>query len=226
MSAKYWRLYIDENHGSTSYTALNEIEMYGTEGGQNLCIGGSATGSIYHGSYDPSKAFDGDITTNTNGWLAQESTNVWIQYTFTEPVIITHFSLRSITPSLTSLNSSPKRFRLESSLDGIEWQEGITYDVPVWGTHERRDYESGFIHEIHLVSGKVVDRNGIPLNRLIYLHAQHDYSLIGSGYTDSIGNYDIYTNYPYPVMVRIVDESGIYNSVIRENVIPVEIPTG
>ena len=227
--AKFWRLYIVDNHGSTNFAGINELEMFNSEDGEDLCVGGTPSAIHHHGNWDAQDAFN-DVITGTDGWLSKLNitSNVWIQYEFSEPQFVTHFAIRSTSTGLAGTGVSPKTFYLEWSVDGIEWSganTGSIYEVDDWGSLEKRVFESGVSLIQDYVSGKIISHDGLHIPRLIYVHRESDYKIIGTGYTDATGGYKIRVamSREVSVMIRVVDESGIYNSVIRENVIPVEM---
>lgn len=218
--AKYWRVYTVINSGG-GYTAITEVEMYDSNDGENLCVPGAGTPTAKdtHWNHEMTDAFDGVKNSNA-GWLTFDVENTWIQWEFTEPKRIVRFEL---TVS-TTLDRAPKTFRLEYSKDGVNWTKTDEHTVTDWVGKTPRKFYTGLKMVTHRITGRTLTEDGLPVSRLIYAHDGNTYAISGTGYSDLDGYFEIDLYYSDSVMIRVVDESGIYNSVIRENVIPTEIP--
>lgn len=75
--------------------------------------------------------------------------------------------------------------------------------------------------EIYTVTGNVTTSNGRAVEgRLVFIHDEIDYKVVGTGYTDKDGKFSIDINKASSVMVRVVDPDQVYNTQTRENIIP------
>jgi len=108
----FWRIYFP-NTGA-AYLGLQEVEMYSTAGGANVCSGGTASASSTSPGSSPGNAFDGDSGTT---WGSNTTTDQWIQYEFGSPKNIVQFKLVS-----ASINF-PTECKLQYSADGSAWTD-------------------------------------------------------------------------------------------------------
>lgn len=76
----------------------------------------------------------------------------------------------------------------------------------------------------YTVSGKATRGNNIPYGATVYVHSQSNGALLTSGNSDPVtGEFELSVSEGSPVFVRVVDPEGLYNSVLRENLIPVQV---
>lgn len=226
-SSTQWRVYITANNGNNSYTGLAELEMASEPGGANLCTGGTPIASSQHSTYHKGKAFDGNK--NAYGWITQSGSEIpaYIGYTFSESVTIAEFRIWSDNPGLAGAGAELKDFVLQYH-DGTDWVsvEDASYTGETgWGSYEQRTYAGFQPKSFYRVTGKVVTGENTPaIGRNVFAHNQDTFAIIGSGVTDQFGNFQVDATENATIMIRVVDPNGIYNTVVRENLIPVEIP--
>lgn len=221
--ATFWRIYILDNNGG-GYTAITEVDMYEKLGGPDLCqpdVEGTPSAKSTHWNHDMLNAFD-DVKTSNAGWLTFDVADTWIQFEFFEPKRIVQFEL---TVS-TTLDRAPKTFWMEYSNDGVNWTKLNEFTVTDWVGLEPRKFLTGIPPISHRVTGRVVNNRGLGIEgRLIYVHSGNDHSILGTGYTDRIGMFSVDIPYTPGAMIRVVDPDQLYNTEVRENIIPVEIPS-
>ena len=137
-SAKFWRVFITENHGATGIRCnVGEIEFRSTIGGPSDSVGGVAyASSDTGGSYTPAAAFDGNDTSTS--WLsASAELPQWIGYEHISEISVAEIRL------VSGYNTSraPKDFEIQSSQDGVTWETRATIlNEPTWTTWESRTY--------------------------------------------------------------------------------------
>lgn len=134
----YWRLYIIDggSHGS-----IMELEMAESEGGPNLCVGGSySASSQFDGVHGPEYAFDGIKTGASPAWaVATGQIPAWIRYNLPEEKAIN--SVRITSRGSPYANQTPVHFIIQSSDDGVYWNNEWTVEGQVdWGNNETREF--------------------------------------------------------------------------------------
>jgi hypothetical protein len=119
MFAAYWRINITTIQDTAEYSGISKIQMRGTVGGTDLCVGGTASANSSYSGNPASNAFDASDTTY---WASLQPFNVsgphWIQYQFTSRVQIVEFTLRARSDLA---GSTPTAFILSCSDNGTDW---------------------------------------------------------------------------------------------------------
>jgi hypothetical protein len=116
---QYWRVYITQNAGQSSYSDIAEIKMLAVANGINQCTGGTAIASgSFSSGYLPSNAFDGNAATS---WASPNGNpiNCWIGYEFTSNVAVESVVLTARSDD--NDNSWVTQFYLQSSDDSNAW---------------------------------------------------------------------------------------------------------
>lgn len=143
----YWDLYFIENNGAGAYCSGVEIEMFDTEGGTDLCTGGTAFGSA--GYYAVANGFD-----NSNATIFAQNftpgTPGWIGYQFASPVDIVQFSFTCEDTGYT--DRAPKTLYLRYSDDALNWTiKKVITGQTGWSALQKRTfnvYEGSFTGNI------------------------------------------------------------------------------
>ncbi len=230
--ADQWRVFISANNGATNFTGVAELEMAGEPGGVDLCEGGTPISSSDHGTFGKDRAFDGILSSATYGWITAsgQHTPAWIGYQFAAPVQIQEFRIFSNEDGLGGGNDEPRDFVLQY-FDGSDWVDvsGASYTGETgWTNYEERVFV-GDISSIvpFLATGKTtVGSFNVPTSKNIYCHNMVTGELVGSGVSDPItGDFSVDCGSTDPVFIRAVDPNGIYNTVVVDNVIPIEAST-
>ncbi len=224
-----WRVYITANNGNGTFTGVAELEMASEPGGIDLCEGGTPISSSDHGTFGKDRAFDGILNSTTFGWitLSGQIAPAWIGYEFASPVQIQEFRIFSNEDGLAGGNDEPRDFVLQY-FDGSVWVDvdGASYTGEVsWTNYEERVFVGDLsILANFWVSGKTtVDSFNVPRSMLIYCHDMVSGEMVASGVSDPItGDFQIDCEQDAPVFIRAVDPEGIYNTIISENVTPLE----
>lgn len=90
-------------------------------------------------NYDAFKAFDGNQV-GDNRWLSDGNLPAWLKVDFSEPKVISRYTVRTI--DATDASQSPKTWTFQGSNDNSSW---ITLDtrteVPGWSKAEKRSYD-------------------------------------------------------------------------------------
>lgn len=127
LSARYWRINITANDGSTSYFGLTELELIETVGGSDATVAAEAgtrasASSQINGPNAAALAFDDSTGA---GWLSATATTSWLQWDFGAGNSKT---IRQITirGSYNVPTASPKDFTLDGSADGTSWTTVLT----------------------------------------------------------------------------------------------------
>lgn len=139
-AARYWRVLITGNGGGT-YTAINELEMYESEFGVNVCSGGSASASSNLVSYDPSEAFDGNLfdTGDSSGstWAGGPlSTSEWLKYDFGEGVSRSIVAIGMHGRANTYEAQNPTDFEVQYSDDDTNWTTAWAVSGLTWSGYD------------------------------------------------------------------------------------------
>lgn len=98
---------------------------------------GIASASSQHSHPYPAwKAFDGDVESNANGWIATYGVlEGWLQYTFPTPTIVDIYRIRNQIGGEST--RAPKDWTFEGSNDGITWTVLDTIkDFTFWVMHD------------------------------------------------------------------------------------------
>lgn len=145
---RYWRLTITlSTAGSSNLISLYEVEMRNSDGGSDLCSGGTASAS--HNNSTVHRLFDNDPGTYwSNG---APSATCWFQYDFSAGDV--EINQLWIRPS--DGGKSPVNFTLSSSDDGTGWSEEAAWSGIT-------DWSSGVGKVIDLPRPGVVGQNAHP----------------------------------------------------------------
>ena len=85
-------------------------------------------------------------------------------------------------------------------------------------------YSNLFVDEVsrYQITGKVTHGNNAPTERAIYLHNAITGEILSSGYSNKFsGEFTLITPDGSPSYIRVVDESGVYNTEVRDNITPI-----
>lgn len=128
---RYWGLGLLNRVGSGNGVSLAEVEMRGTPGGPDLCVGGTAGGVSSFGLV-PANAFD---NSNTTIWhnAATGGVHARLFYDFGTPVDIVEIWVRNApsggTTGLPGSTFGPAHARVEWSDNGSTWRTGSPSQV-------------------------------------------------------------------------------------------------
>ena len=163
MAHLYWRLFFPTNFPGQSRTSVAICEMRSTIGGPNVATGGTASASSQlSGTTVAANAFDGDVNTR---WESSTGAGPhWLMYQFAAPVDIVELALRP--DGTLSPISPPGNFTLQSSDDGLVWNDVATFEnVRPWSGGETRLYQVGVVPRIFttMVAGEVLLQEKLPV---------------------------------------------------------------
>lgn len=116
--ATYWRVYIEDNNGS-SFTALQEIQMRSEIGGADILIGAGGIASLSAAGVGTADDMLGDTDIQVR-WQVNQSADIWWQYQFPTPVTVNQVLLRATREPGVN-NQFPSDVRIEYSDDGSSW---------------------------------------------------------------------------------------------------------
>ena len=126
---RYWAISTFARSGSGNGVGIAEVEMRGSAGGANLCVGGTASGVSNFGQ-TPAMAFDGSASTHWHN-AATGGLAVRLSYDFGTPVSVAEMFFRNVAASGAGYALSypgstygPAFTRVEWSDDGIAWRLG------------------------------------------------------------------------------------------------------
>lgn len=119
---RYWRVRITENNGSTTNTAVAELEMFDVLAGTNLCTGGTPLYSTQDATFTAAKAFDG-IKNADQGWATSSGNlyGAYIGYDFGSGVTKDIIQIAITARQAAGLTQMPKTFIVEYSDDNAAW---------------------------------------------------------------------------------------------------------
>lgn len=151
---RFWRLFISDIAGGSSFVGVNELAMAESPGGANVCSGGTASASNFNSSYTPAKAFDGSFLA-LDSWCcnpnifnpgaAGSPMNAWLQYDFnSSPRDIREIKI-SFPPSggiITNINMAPKNFSLYYSDDEVNWVRQRSWSEQSFSFGETKTYDT------------------------------------------------------------------------------------
>jgi len=225
-----WRIYITETVTTTSgYIGLAEIEMADEPGGVNLCTDGIILYNNQHGSFSASKAFDGDKA--NYGWITNSvPAPGYIGYQFPEAVQIREIRIWGNDPvNLSGDDHNPRDFVLQYYDDELaNWadSEAVYTNEPSWSAYELRTYVGDLsVVTYYKIEGIVTRGNNFGVSRTVYVHDQSTWELLRTIVSDNSGVFSVVSAHitPDPVILRIPDPEGKYNTIVRENIVPIEI---
>lgn len=130
----------------------------------------------------------------------------------------------SIPSGLGGAIAAPQRWRLESSDNGTDWtQVGETVeDLVDWSYPEYREYQITASTQYRISGYTYAGSNNKPVSRQVIIHNQLDGTIINTVNSDETGYFEYILSNSDLLMLRIVDLDGIYNTELRENIVPVE----
>ncbi len=138
--ARFWRIFCDTNNGDASFTQIGEIEFRATSGGadQTSLLSSDTTStlgrtvySVTGGGAEAWRAFD-----NTTGtWVATGTTNQYVGYIFTAPVLVAEVVITCPTPA-----RAPNNFKIQYSHDGSTWTSAKTLTGQTWVANVAKTY--------------------------------------------------------------------------------------
>jgi len=142
---QYWRLYCTA--GSSTITALSEVEFHATIGGADQTGSGTPSAdSDTGGTYPASLAFDNN---NATQWVSSATYPHWLKYDFgvSTPVDVVEYTMRPRTASATDV---PTAWQLQWSDDGASWtladaRSGISWSA---GTTKTMLVPSGYARAV------------------------------------------------------------------------------
>lgn len=121
-SARYWRVNITQNGGSST-TSIQELQMYEAPYGPNVCFGGTPSASSELSGYGVTKAFNQSLRDVSGGYelfAFNSSVTGWIQYDFgagnEKSIVAIGMHGRD-----TFITQQPTVFTVEHSDDGANW---------------------------------------------------------------------------------------------------------
>lgn len=133
---RHWALSMLARPGSGNGVGVSEIEMRGSVGGADLCVGGTASGVSNFG-HVPANAFDNN---NTTIWHNAGTGGLWarLAYQFLTDVDVVEIKVRNApaTP-YSGIQFGPLACRVEWSDDGTNWFIGSRcFDTSILGNDE------------------------------------------------------------------------------------------
>lgn len=163
MAHLYWRLFFPTNFPGEQRTSTAICEMRSTIGGPSVATGGTASASSrLSGTTEAANAFDGNV--NSRWESASNAGPHWLMYQFAAPVDIVELALRPFGSS--SPASPPGNFTLQSSDDGLGWNDVATFEnVWPWSGGETRLYQVGVEPRVFatMVAGEVLLQEKLPV---------------------------------------------------------------
>lgn len=104
----------------------------------NVLPNGEASASSTFSSAPAWMAFDKNTNTATNAWVSGATTTGWVQYKFTQKILIAKYV---IYPQVNSLTRAPRSWTLEGSDDGSTWETlDSRVDIAGWVNNVGKEF--------------------------------------------------------------------------------------
>lgn len=140
---RFWRAYITNNQGASSYGTVAELSMAAVPGGADQCSGGTASSSGAANSLNAAyMAFDDDPAQK---WTADhqpvEANPTWVQYDFGAPVGVAEIRMQGCIAGQEGF--APKDVFFQVSDNGVAFRTAATYrNLPSWDGAEVRTFST------------------------------------------------------------------------------------
>mgnify|MGYP001232406314 CR=1 FL=1 len=143
---RYWRVYIHDHNGDSSFLVVGELEFAGEPGGLDLTGGGTALASSTSSDSSPENAFNDTFDTGSTYvagryWSAVSGDvrDVWLGYDFGEGVEPDIVEVRMLCDRHAT--RAPRDFSIQYSDDGMNWKTAwIVTDQTGWAIGQWRTF--------------------------------------------------------------------------------------
>jgi hypothetical protein len=232
MSATYWRVAISASNGGT-YSALEQVNFFNVVDDiitQVAATGGTASASsIYSSIYNADKAFDNNYNT---AWLTVNGgVPSWIQYQFASAVDVNALSLKATSSAIIAnpTQQAPKDFKLQSSNDGSNFTDVLTYtDISWTDAYQLRTFgfsfnarALGFLYRRNIEDDgefkiiETVTELNSPVKRMVRLCDQRSGRLVRQSYSDAITGEVVFDHLRVgPWILYALDNTQTYQAVV------------
>ncbi len=127
-SYRYWRIFILNNNGDINFIALNEIELRGSVGGEDVTTPATpvTASTQVHAQYTPQSTVDNFLGVSP-WWVSAQFavTNQWLLYDLGTPTAIAQVAMCFNDQYVAA--RSPKDLRIEGSNDGTNFTTVKTF---------------------------------------------------------------------------------------------------
>lgn len=117
-----YRILVTANNGNVNYVTICEIEMRGSVGGVDQCVGGTASATSWVNSLNvPELAFDNNPGEKwASGFRPTAGAPQWIAYRFPGRVNVAQLAITGCIAGQTDM--APRDFLLQRSFNGASWE--------------------------------------------------------------------------------------------------------
>lgn len=208
-SARYFRLYC--YNAQAGYYRIGRIKALATDGGPDLCVGGTAFGNSDY--YPASRAFGDDDISDSQSWAGNPGDGRTIGYDFGSPTTFAYIVITNGEGGGAAQNAFS--FDLQISDDNTNWTTLIT--VPFSARLPNGGLSYTYALATYAVSG-VVKESGSPVSgRKVRAYRRDTGALLGETTSAATtGAYSMTVSYSGEVQVVCLDDDAgtTYNDLI------------
>ena len=136
-ASRYWRIKFDvteTTNGDTYFITLSSIQLRTIVGGTDVATTGTATATTFVTGFEPSKALDGNTTTNWASDFDNSAPSVE-DFTITLPTSQDILEIAIVNGSaLPNRYNTPRSAVIQTSTDGVTWTTFQTWTIGSWST--------------------------------------------------------------------------------------------
>ena len=137
---RYWRVNITANT-SSNISAINELQMYETEFGENVCTGGTADAdSVFNGSTPASEGFDSNIAAGGDWASGGAAPPRWLEYDFGEGNEVDINAIGIHGRETAGVQHMATDFDVQYSDDGVDWTTKWSESSVSWSQYEYKRF--------------------------------------------------------------------------------------
>lgn len=132
---RYWRVFLQNNDGDSTYLAVSEIELRGSLGGADLTTTTTPVTAL-----NSSGGFAVNVVDNgtATAWISGIKTSNWLLFDMGSAVFVAQVAMY---PQAAALTRSPKDFTIQGSNDGTTFTDvkaftNVTGWTAAWKTFD------------------------------------------------------------------------------------------
>lgn len=149
---QYFRLYITENNGDSSFTAIQEIEIALTENGPDITTPSTPiTASSFYTGFEPEKVLDNIFSDQAKAWISNTGSVFphYLTLTFDNQKNVAElriWSHNTVDGGVAGQKRAPKDFIFQGSNNGVDW-------LNIRSFSNITDWAVGIVKKFNIING-------------------------------------------------------------------------
>ena len=200
-TARYFRLYCYD--AQASYYRIGRLKALATEGGADLCVGGTAFGNSDY--YPASRAFGDDDISDSQSWAGNPGNGRTIGYDFGAPTTFAYIVITNGAGGGASQNAFS--FDIQVSNDGTNWTTLMS--VPFSARLSTGGLSYTYALATYAVSGVVMEGGAPVSGRKVRAYRRDTGAMLGETTSAATtGAYSLTLSYGGEVQVVCLDDDA------------------